>query len=139
MQITRHNHLHYMARITPLLIVLYVAQMIIYQKYAPAHLSGDMNLFLGIGLAFIILCYQFYDHHHQIIFRENYLEVRFDILKMKEEILYQNIVHLELKKKRDLYGLIIVYQKDGSMFQLHNVDSPELIIEYIEKKKAKRI
>lgn len=139
MQITRHNHLRYMAKITPLLIVLYIAQVIIYQKFAPAHLSGDMNLFLGIGLAFIILCYQFYDHHHQILFRENYLEVRFDILKMKEEILYQNIVHLELKKKRDYYGHIVLYQKDGSVCQLHNVDSPELIIEYIEKKKAKRI
>ncbi len=139
MQITRHNHLRYMARITPLLIVLYIAQVIIYQKYAPAHVSGDVNLFLGIGLAFIILCYQFYDFHHQILFRENYLEVRFDILKMKEEILYQNIVHLELKKKRDYYGHIVLYQKDGSVCQLHHVDSPELIIEYIEKKKAKRL
>lgn len=139
MQITRHNHLRYMAKITPFLIVLYVAQVIIYQKFAPAHLSGDVNLLLGIGLAFIILCYQFYDHHHQILFRENYLEVRFDILKMKEEILYQNIVHLELKKKRGYYGHIILYQKDGSMCQPHHVDSPELIIEYIEKKKAKRI
>lgn len=139
MQITRHNHLRYMAKITPLLIVLYVAQVIIYQKFAPAHVSGDVNLFLGIGLAFIILCYQFYDFHHQILFRENYLEVRFDILKIKEEILYQNIVHLELKKKRDYYGHIVLYQKDGSVCQLHHVDSPELIIEYIEKKKAKRL
>ncbi len=139
MQITRHNHLRYMAKITPLLIVLYIAQVIVYQKFAPAHLSGDMNLLLGIGLALIILCYQFYDHHHQILCKGNYLEVRFDILKMKEEILYQNIVHLELKKKRDYYGHIILHQRDGSVCQLHHVDSPELIIEYIEKKKAKRI
>lgn len=138
MQITRHNHLRYMAKITPFLILLYALQVILYQKFAPPHMSGDVNLLMGIGLAFIILCYQFYDHHHQIVFRENYLEVRFDILKMKEEILYQNIVHLELKKKRDYFGHIVLHQKDGSICQLHHVDSPEMIIEYIEKKKSKR-
>ncbi len=137
MLITRHNHLRYMAKITPLLLVLYVTQVLIYQRFAPATLSGEVNLFLGVGLALIILCYQIYDYHHQILFHDNYLEVRFDLFKMKEEILYQNIVHLELRKKQDAFGQIIVYQKNGTSCGLHHIDSPELVIEYINKKKAK--
>jgi hypothetical protein len=138
MQITRNNHLRYMAKLTPVLIALYGLQVILYQKFAPAHLSGDMNLFLGLGLALIIMCYQFYDHHHKIIFQKNYLEVRFDILKMKEEILYSNIEHIEIRKKRHYFAHVVLYQKDGSTCHLHHVDSPELIAEFIEKKKSTR-
>lgn len=138
MQITRNNHLRYMAKITPFLIALYVLQIIVYQRFAPPHLASDMSLVLGVGLALIILCYQFYDHHHQIIFKENFVEVRFDVLKMKEEILYSNIVHVEIRKKRHYFAHMVIYQKDGSYCHFHHVDSPELIAEYIEKKKAKR-
>ncbi len=140
MQITRNNHLRYMAKLNPLLILLYVFQVILYQNFAPAHMVGKINLFLGIGLACIVLCFQFYDHHHQIIFQENYLEVRFDILKMKEEILYQHIVHLELKqKKQKFFGQILLHHKNGNVYQLHHVDSPELVFEYLEKKRARRV
>lgn len=139
MQITRNNHLRHMAKTTPLLLILYVAQVIAYQKFAPTHLSGDMNLFLGIGLAAIILLYHFYDQHHKIVLKDNYVEVRFDILKMKEEILYSNIVHVEIRKKKNYYGHVVVYSRDGSICHFHHVDSPELIAEYIEKKKTRKI
>lgn len=135
MQITRNNHLRYMAKITPLLLVLYVLQAILYQKFAPAHLSSDMNVFLGIGLAFIILSYYFYDHHHKIIFHPNYLEVRFDILKMKEEILYSNIQTVEVRKKRHQFAHVVLTLRDGNECHLHHVDSPETVAEFIEKKK----
>lgn len=138
MQITRNNHIRYMAKLTPVLIVLYGLQAVLYQRFAPPHMASDMNLFLGVGLAFIILCYQFYDHHHQIIFRENYVEVRFDLLKMKEEILYSNIVHVEIRKKRHYFAHIVIHQRDGSVCHFHHVDSPELISDFIEKKKTKR-
>lgn len=138
MQITRNNHLRYMAKLTPVLIVLYGLQAVLYQRFAPAHLASDMNLFLGIGLALIILCYHFYDHHHQIVFRENYVEVRFDLLKMKEEILYSNIVHVEIRKKRHYFAHMVIHLRDGSVCHFHHVDSPELISDFIEKKKAKR-
>jgi hypothetical protein len=139
MQITRNNHLRYMAKLTPVLITLYIIQVIAYWKFAPAHLAGDMNLILGIGLAAIILCYQFYDQHHKIIFRENYVEVRFDILKMKEEFLYQNIVHVEIKRKRHYYAHMVIHLRDGSTCHFHHVDSPELIADYIEKKRSKKL
>lgn len=139
MQITRNNHLRYMAKITPLLIGLYIVQIILYQKFAPPHLSGDMTLVLGVGLAAIILCYHFYDTHHKILLKENYVEVRFDLLKMKEEILYGNITHVEIKKKKHYYAHMVIHQRDGSVCHFHHVDSPELIQEFIEKKKIRRI
>lgn len=138
MQITRNQHQRYMARLTPFLLGLYLIQVYLYQRFAPTHLSSDMNLFLGVGLALIILMYHFYDVHHKITFKENYIEARFDLLKIKEEVLYRNVVHVEVKKSRFAYGKVVLYSRDGSTIQLHHVDSPDLIADYIEKKKTKR-
>lgn len=138
MQITRLHHLRYMAKLTPFLLLLYVIQVLLYQRYAPAHMTGDINLLLGVGLALIILCYQFYDHHHQIIFKENFLEVKFDLLRMKEEILYRNIVHMEISKRKEFYGNIVLHLKDGSTCHLYHIDSPELVMEFIEKRKFRK-
>lgn len=138
MKITRHNHVRYMAKVTPFLLVLYLAQVFLYNRFAPPHMTSDINLFLGVGLSLIILCYAFYDYHHTIIFQRNYLEVRFDLLRMKEEILYQNIVHAEISKKRNHYGNITLYLKDGNVYQLYHVDSPEFVMDLLEKKKQRK-
>lgn len=138
MQITRNNHQRYMARLTPLLVALYLIQIYLYQKYAPTHLSSDMNVFLGIGLAMIILLYHFYDIHHKVTLKPNYIEARFDLLKIREEMLYQNVVHVEIKKSRFHYAQVTLHGHDGEMIRLHHVDSPDLIADYIQKKKTKR-
>jgi hypothetical protein len=138
MQITRCNHVRYMTKITPFLVFLYFAQMLLYQKFAPADMTGDINVFLGIGLAFIILCFSFYDHHHKIIAQENYMEVSFALLKIKEEILYRNIIYAEITKKKNSYGKITLHLHDGSVCHLYHVDSPELLLDFIEKKKIKK-
>ncbi|WP_408096384.1 hypothetical protein ACJVC5_15200 [Peredibacter sp. HCB2-198] len=138
MQITRNNHQRYMARLTPFLVLLYVAQVFLYQRFAPPHLSSDMNVFLGVGLALIILLYHFYDIHHKVTLKPNYIEARFDLLKIKEEMLYQNVVHVEIKKSRFHYAQVTLHGVDGEMIRLHHVDSPELIEQYIQKKKSKR-
>lgn len=138
MKITRHNHVRYMAKVTPFLLLLYVGQVLLYNRFAPPHMTSDINLFLGMGLALIILCYSFYDYHHKIIFQRNYLEVSFDLLRMKEEILYQNITHAEITKKKNHYGNITLYLKDGSTCQLYHVDSPEFVMDLLEKKKFRK-
>ena len=137
MQITRHNHLRHMAKTTPLLLALYVIQVIIYQHFAPEFMRGDINLALGLGLALIILCFHFYDLHHKIIFHPNFLEVSFEILKMKEEILYQNIHYIEIKNKKNNYAHLVLHLRDGNECHLYHVDSPELVAQFIEKKKLK--
>lgn len=138
MQITRQNHLRYMTKVTPLLLLLYVFQLYLYKTFAPAHMSSDIGLLLGVGLAFIIVCYHFYDHHHKIICHENYFEVRFDLLGMQEEILYSNITEVELKKKNDSFGHIIIHLRNGGVFHFHHVDHPETVQEFIERKRTKR-
>lgn len=138
MQITRTQHLSYMAKMTPLLLFLYVLQALLYYKFAPIHMVTDINLFLGVGLAAIILSFHFYDLHHKVLMYQNYMEVRFDVLKMKEEILYQNIKFVEVRKKKHNYADLILHLRDGSFCHLHHVDSPEVIVDFIERKKTKR-
>lgn len=137
MNITRHEHVRYMAKWTPLLIGLYLVQAYLYARFAPAHLSTDVNLLLGIGLSFIILSYNFYDYHHKIILKPNYIEVRFDVLRMKEEILYQHIQFVEIKKAKGAFANMSLHLRDGSVCQLFHVDSPHMVADFIEKKKSK--
>lgn len=137
MHITRHEHVRYMAKWTPFLLFLYFLQAYLYLKFAPAHLASDMNVFLGVGLAIIILCYNFYDYHHKVFLKPNYIEVRFDILRRKEEILYQNIQNIEIKKQKKHFANMSLHLRDGSVCELYHVDSPHLIQEFIEKKKSR--
>ncbi len=136
MDITRHNHVSYLARRTPLLLVLYVVQALLYLRFAPPHLAGDGNILLGVGLAAIILAYYLYDTYHQVILRPNYLELRWDLLRIKEEILYRNIVMIEVKRRRHGHADILLHQRDGKVSALYRVDSPDQIVAYIEKKQG---
>lgn len=137
MNITRHEHVRYMAKWTPLLIILYVLQAILYTRYAPSHLSSDMNVILGVGLSLIIVCFNFYDYHHKVTLKPNYIEVRFDLLKMKEEILYQNIQMVEIKKQKHSFANMVLHLRDGSVCELYHLDSPHMVADYIEKKKIR--
>lgn len=136
MQITRHNHTRYMARVTPVLIFLYVLQVMTYRFLLPSTSSGDVAFFLGLGLVMIIGSFLIYNTHHRVILHQNYIEVKFDFFKVKDEIIYQNIVHVEMLKKRRNYANLILHKRDGSTSFLYHVDSPEIICEFIENKKS---
>ena len=137
MQITRNHHIRHMAKITPFLIILYIAQVIIYQRFAPESMRGDINLYLGLGLSLIILCYHFYDLHHKIILHQNYIEISFEILGIKEEILYQNINQVEVKKNKRNFGQLVLHLRDGREYPLYHVDTPEKVVDYLKQKKIK--
>ncbi len=137
MNVTRENHLKYMSKMTPLLILAYVIQGLVYRQFISGELASDLTIFLGVGLLLIILCFQFYDHNHKVIVRENFLEVRFDLLKMHDEILYQNVVGLEVKKTRHNFAHVTLELRDGRRVTLHHIDSPELIQEAIARKNSR--
>jgi hypothetical protein len=135
MQVTRNHHQRYMARVTPFLILLYLAQTYLYQTLAPSPLSSDVTLILGVGLAALIALYYVYDHHHKIIFHPNYLEVKFDLLGIHQEILYNNITEVEVKKIKHQFAHICLHLRDGNQCHLHHIDSPYEVAEYITKKR----
>lgn len=136
MEITRANHLRYMTRLTPVLIVLYGIQAILYQRFAPPALASEVNIMMGVGLALIILAYQLYNHHHKITFHANYLEIRFNLLAIHEEILYRDIASVEVQNKKH-YAHVVLHLKSDDKVKLMHIDSPELIQEFIEKKKTR--
>ena len=135
MQITRNEHQRYMVRLAPVLILLYLIQVYFYNRFVPGESQG-MSLFLGLGLALIMYLYHFYDQHHKITLKNNYIETRFDLLKRKEEILYRNVTHIEVKKSRFYFGNITLHTIDGEIHRLHHLDSPDLVAQFIEKKKS---
>jgi hypothetical protein len=138
MKITRHHHLRYLNRLTPILVALYVFQIYLYRKFAPTEAS-DMTLFLGIGLCLIIVAFHFFDYHHMVTLKENFLEVRFDVLKRKEEILYEKIVHMEVSGRREGFAHLVLYLQDGDTLKLPYIDSPEIVMAQIRKRSRKEI
>jgi hypothetical protein len=57
---------------------------------------------------------------------------------MNEKILYGNITDIEIKNKKHFFGHILIHQRDGSVGHLYHVDSPELIVHYIQERKKHR-
>ncbi|HXH30292.1 MAG TPA: hypothetical protein VNJ01_05745 [Bacteriovoracaceae bacterium] len=137
MNVTRENHLKYMTKMTPLLILAYVIQSLVYRQFIPGDLATDFTIFLGVGLVLIIICFQYYDQNHKVILKENFLEVRFDILKMHQEVLYQNIDEVEVKRSRHSFAHVTLHLRDGSSVKLHHIDSPELIQQAIARKNTR--
>ncbi len=138
MQITRNEHQRSMARTVPGLLLLYVLQVVTYAHFLPHQSAGDIALFLGVGLSILILVFTLYDHFHRIILRPNFIEIKLGLLGIEEEILYQKISHLEIKRKGKYYAHIILHLSNGKMTSLYNVDSPDLVAEFIEKKRIRR-
>ncbi len=137
MQITRHEHFRSMARIVPGLVFLYVLQVVTYAHFLPHLSAGDIALFLGGGLSLLILAFYLYAHYHRIILHPNYIEIKLPPLGLEEEILYRKISHLEIKRKGRYHAHIILYHSDGKTTPLYNVDSPDLVAEFIEKKRIR--
>jgi hypothetical protein len=62
------------------------------------------------------------------------LQIRFDLLKINEEILYRKIDYVELRKKSESFGHLIIFTNDGQVFHLRHIDNPETIRDYLEQK-----
>jgi|GEM_PF-3269041 len=137
MPITRHFHLRYMTKLTPLLVLLYIAQIWLYKHFAPTHLTNDLTLVLGIGLALIILCYHSYDQHHKIICHNNYIEISFDLLGIKEEILYTEIASVKIKQNNHDFGNLTITGRNNGVYRLYHIDNPAGVATLIAAKKLK--
>lgn len=137
MPITRNFHLRYMTKMTPLLILLYIAQIWLYKHFAPTHLGNDFILFLGLGLALIIVSFHFHDQHHKIICHPNYIEIRFDLLGIKEEILYSSIASVKIKQKNQAFGSVTITDRNDRIYRLYNIDNPVHLASLMAAKKQK--
>jgi hypothetical protein len=57
---------------------------------------------------------------------------------MKEEIIDQDIVSVEVKRRRHGHADILLHQRKGTVLGLYRVDSSDLIVTYIEMKQGLR-
>lgn len=122
MEITREKHLDYMVRLMPILLLAYLAQILLYLKFAPRQLAIDISVFLAVGLVLIALAFALYDHFHTVLLHRNHLEIKFPIFKYHEEILYQNIQSIEIKATRHAYYNVKLYLRDGQELRLYYLD-----------------
>lgn len=132
MLITRHHHLRYMTKLTPVLIIAYILQVLLYREFAPAELTQEITVFLGVGLTILISGYCFYDHYHQVNLKPNYIEINFSPLKIKHEILYTKITKVDIRSTRFGYGNLKLYQQNGEIIKISHVDNAEMVANFIK-------
>jgi hypothetical protein len=137
MQLTREKHIQYMVKLAPYLLVAVIIQGYLYFHFFPRNLAHDITVFLSIGVAFILAGFCAYDHFHQVILRENYLEIAVRPLKYQEEILYRNIQAYEIIPTRHGFSSVKLFLKDGHAVKIYYLDDAEKFIHIIKKKQSK--
>ncbi len=100
MNLTRENHMNYMTKVTPFLILACVIQSFIYPRFVPGTNSLEIALFLFIGIVLIVGAFSLYDWLHRVTVYRNFMTVSFSPFSYHEEILYQDIEEVTVKTSK---------------------------------------
>lgn len=137
MEITRNNHLSYMTKLTPLLVLAVIIQVLLYRQFAPPELASEVTYFLATTLVLLILGYNAHHSFHKVKLHPNYLEIRMSPLKYQEEILYQNIHEVTFEESRHAFGKLTLTLNCGKKCRIYYVDDVKKISQQIENRKFK--
>jgi hypothetical protein len=134
--VTRENHLKYINKLTPYLVISYALQSYLYLQWAPKDLASEVIVFLGAALTLLIGGFIFFGQHHKIIFHQHHLEVRFDLLGYQQELLYRDIQWIEVARSAHGFATLILTSKDHAVIKLFYVDQPLSIKSFLEQKRS---
>jgi hypothetical protein len=124
MNITREQHVSYLAKISPLIGITYLIQAQLYLHYLPSELTREIVASIGLCLIFLILGFLAHDRFHKISLHTNHREIKFAPLKLHRELLYRNIQSVKVKKEGKAFSDVIIELKDGEIIKLHHIDNP---------------
>ena len=127
MTITRDNHHRYMTKLAPLMVVALIIQTLIYQRFVPQEMATDVSIFVGAGLIMMLVAFYVHNEYHRVHIRENYLELKFDLLNYHQEILYRNISEIDMDKTKHGYSNIRITLKDGSIHRIFYIDQGDVL------------
>jgi len=136
MKMTREKHLEYIVRMAPLLIIAVALQVYVYAQFFEPVEAREIGIFLAIGTALILGSFYAYDHFHQVLFKENYLQIQVKPLKYQTEILYRNIVGYEITHHPSGFSNVKLLLKHGEPVKLYYLDNGDDFIHAIKKKQA---
>jgi hypothetical protein len=131
MNITRENHLRYMARLAPFLVVGLVIQTYLYRLFVPQEMATDVSIFVGALLSLMLIGFYVYNEFHKVKVHANYLELRFDLLGHHQEIIFKNIIEADIDKSRHGYANLKFTMKDGSTHRILYIDQGSELYETI--------
>ena len=134
MTITRENHHRYMTRLAPLLVLLLVIQTWLYQRFVPQEMATDVSLFVGVGLVLMLVAFHVHNEYHRVHLRENYLELKFDLLNYHQEILYRKICEIDVQNTKHGYSNVRLTLKDGSTHRIFYIDQGDVLYKTVLEK-----
>lgn len=134
-QVTRDNHLNYINKLTPWLVISYALQSYLYLQWAPAALAWEVIYFLGVALALLVAGCCFFNQHHKIIFHEHHLEVSFKLINYQQELLYRDIQWIEVNRSKHNFATLSLTAKDHTRVQLYHVDNALALKHFLERKR----
>lgn len=136
MKMTREKHLGYMVKMAPFLLAAVVIQSFLYSHFFEPALARDIGIFLAVGTSMILAAFYAHDHFHQVLLKENYLEIQVRPLKYQEEILYRNIVSYEVVHHKSGFSNVKLHLKHGEPVKIYYLDNADEFIHTIKKKQA---
>lgn len=136
MKMTREKHLEYMVKMAPFLFFAVVIQIFVYAQFFEPVLIQEIGIFLSVGSALILAAFYAHDHFHQVLLKENFLEIRISPLNYQEEILYRNITSYEVTHHKSGFSNVKLHLRDGAPVRLYYLDDAEGFIHAIKKKQA---
>ncbi len=131
MNITRENHLRYMTRLAPFLVVGLIAQTFLYRLFVPQEMATDVSIFVGALLSLMLIGFHVHNELHRVTVHANYLELSFNLLGYHQEIIFKSITEVDLDNGRHGFSTLKFTMKDGSTHRIFYIDQGRELYEMI--------
>lgn len=123
MNITREKHLDHLVRVVPLIVLFYAIQSYVIMKIDGGPFSSTSLTVLGGLLALMISGFIFYDIKHQVVLKEDSLEIHF---LGKKTIFYHDILDCLVHDPDESFSNVKIKTTHGT-FTFFFVDEAEKI------------
>lgn len=137
MEITREKHIQYMTKLTPALIGGCLIQAYLYQKFVPSVNPVEVTMFLLSGVAMIIAAFVAHHHLHSVSLHQNYVKIKMKGLDYEEDLLYRDIVELEVAPSKRSFSHVTFSMRDGRKLRVFYIDDAPEIKRIIEERRSR--
>jgi hypothetical protein len=102
-QLTREKHLDHMVKVVPFIVLMFGVQGYVLTKIHEGF-GGGAIIFLAVCLVSMITAFITYDVKHQVLFSEDFFEVKF--LGLHKKVMYSDIVSVQISESNQTFASI---------------------------------
>lgn len=135
MIITRENHAHYMGKLAPFLLAVYLLQTWFYSRLLSPTWAYDISVFLGIGLILIVAAFLAHDYCYVATLGEREIGFKLRPFPYERALAYREIDEVKVIPTRLPFAHIRLTTDEGRNIWLYNVDNAHQVARTIEERR----